>query len=360
MDKWLLDNLVCPRDHGRLDLHANVLTCENGHRYPVVEGIPVMLLDEVEQTLWVGAASLARALTAEEADNVMEPVPYADTLGISPDEYEQLLNLTPHGEVDPVVQMSVARTCGNLYVPLVGKLTQYPIPDLRLPAGQGERFLEVGCNWGRWCVAAARKGYTVVGLDPSLGAVLAARRVCEQLGVSAQFVVGDGRYLPFAPGTFDITFAYVVFHSFSKENARMALSEMARVLTCGGQALVQLPNFFGLRCLYNNARRGFREATEFEVRFWQLGEMRRVFTDLFGNTRLSVDGYFGLGVQETDIALLPPQFRMIVRSSSILRRLSLKLPFMKLFADSIFVHSERRPRPGNHAFSESVNNADNN
>ncbi|MEO7507912.1 MAG: class I SAM-dependent methyltransferase, partial [Pyrinomonadaceae bacterium] len=325
----------------------------------VVDGIPVMLLDEVEQTLWVGTASLARSRTAEGADATAEPVPYADTLGISPVEFEQLLNLSPNGAVDPVVQMSVARTCGNLYVPLVGKLDRYPIPELRLPASQGERFLEVGCNWGRWCVAAARKGYLVVGLDPSLGAVLAARRVCQQLGVSARFVVGDGRYLPFAPGVFDITFAYAVFHSFSKENARMALKEMERVLRSGGRALVQLPNFFGLRCFYNNARRGFREATEFEVRFWRLSEMRKVFANLFGNVRFSVDGYFGLGVQETDIALLPPSFRMIVRSSSILRRLSLKLPFMKMFADSIFVHSERTPRPGNRPFSASQSNGKN-
>ena len=40
----------------------------------------------------------------------------------------------------------------------------------------GSRLLDLGSSWGRWSIAAARKGYSVVGLDPSLGAVLAARR----------------------------------------------------------------------------------------------------------------------------------------------------------------------------------------
>ncbi|MEO7794167.1 MAG: hypothetical protein ABIV06_05280, partial [Thermoanaerobaculia bacterium] len=61
MDPWLLDNLVCPRDHRRLELRGDFLHCGQGHRYPVVDGVPVMLLAEAEATLWVATASLARA-----------------------------------------------------------------------------------------------------------------------------------------------------------------------------------------------------------------------------------------------------------------------------------------------------------
>lgn len=339
MDQWLRDNLVCPRDHGRLTLDGTTLICDEGHRYPVIDGVPVMLIDEVEQTLWVAAATLEKSEL--DPGSTKNGIPFADTLGISPEEYEQLMQMPMEG-VDPVVQMSLGRTCGNLYVPLIGKLKNYPIPNLRLPPSSGERLLDVGCNWGRWCVPAARLGYDVTGLDPSIGAVFAARRVCKDLGVSARFVVGDGRFLPFAPGIFDVTFSYSVLQHFSKENAKLAIKEMARVLKAGGLNLVQLPNFFGIRCLYNNARRGFSEGEAFDVRFWKLREMRRVFNALVGPTRFTVDGYFGLGVQETDGDLLPPKYKAIVRTSGVLRRMSTKLPLLKSVADSIFIHSRRR------------------
>lgn len=44
--------LVCPADHGPLtdDVGASRLVCSVcGRRYPVVDGIPVMLIDEAEE-----------------------------------------------------------------------------------------------------------------------------------------------------------------------------------------------------------------------------------------------------------------------------------------------------------------------
>ncbi|GAA2963701.1 Trm112 family protein [Actinokineospora diospyrosa] len=56
LDQQLLDILACPSDdHAPLrvgtpdDPGADVLTCtECGRRYPVTDGIPVLLLDEAE------------------------------------------------------------------------------------------------------------------------------------------------------------------------------------------------------------------------------------------------------------------------------------------------------------------------
>ena len=39
----------------------------------------------------------------------------------------------------------------------------------------GTRLLDIGCSWGRWSLAAAARGYDAVGIDPSLGAIMAAR-----------------------------------------------------------------------------------------------------------------------------------------------------------------------------------------
>jgi hypothetical protein len=52
LDPELLEILVCPNDRGELDyLEAEqVLVCRScGYRYPIRDGIPVMLIDEAEK-----------------------------------------------------------------------------------------------------------------------------------------------------------------------------------------------------------------------------------------------------------------------------------------------------------------------
>jgi uncharacterized protein YbaR (Trm112 family) len=52
LDAELLEILVCPNDRGDLDyqLDPEVLVCKTcGYRYPVRDGIPVMLIDEAEK-----------------------------------------------------------------------------------------------------------------------------------------------------------------------------------------------------------------------------------------------------------------------------------------------------------------------
>ncbi len=61
IDTWYLENLVCPRDHGGLAFEGAVLRCTAGHRYPVIDGLPVMLLDDVAQTMPLALASMSRA-----------------------------------------------------------------------------------------------------------------------------------------------------------------------------------------------------------------------------------------------------------------------------------------------------------
>ena len=52
LDAELLESLVCPNDRGELDyrLDPEILVCRTcGYRYPVRDGIPVMLIDEAEK-----------------------------------------------------------------------------------------------------------------------------------------------------------------------------------------------------------------------------------------------------------------------------------------------------------------------
>jgi SAM-dependent methyltransferase/uncharacterized protein YbaR (Trm112 family) len=322
VDRALLQLLVCPRDHQVLEQRNQHLLCPSGHRYPIVEGIPILLLSETPQTHVEGTRSLQAGASCESMPARL-PSP-------------------PPGEIDPFVQHIIAATNGLLYIRLVGKLTDYPIPYLRLPPGDGKLFLEIGCNWGRWCVAAARLGYRVVGIDPSLKGIRAARHVAQQLGIEAHYVVGDGRHLPFANDTFHQLFSYSVLQHLSKENTRLTLRESARVLHSAGGFLVQMPNCFGIRCLYHQARRGFHEGRDFDVRYWTPRELAATFQATFGSARVFVDGFFSLNAQISDVHLLPWKYRAVVYASETLRRISNLFSPLTYVADSLYIEGTVR------------------
>jgi SAM-dependent methyltransferase len=300
-------------------------------------------LEEREQTIGIARESLAAAVKWAEGRDPGDRL-FTSTLGISDDERAAVLELAraPRGMIDPVAQFIVGATNGILYRDLIGKLTEYPIPNLRMSPGNGRRLLDVGCNWGRWSVAAARRGYRVVGIDPSLGAVLAARRVACQLGLDAGFVVGDARFLPFAGESFDAAFSYSVIQHFSKDDARLSFGEIGRILKPQGISLVQMPNRFGLRCLYHQARRGFRPTTGFEVRYWSLPELRSSFSSVIGPTELLVDCFFGIGLQPSDAHLMSLARRLVIHTSEFLRGLSESIPSLRYAADSVYASSVKR------------------
>jgi SAM-dependent methyltransferase/uncharacterized protein YbaR (Trm112 family) len=316
----LLPLLACPRDHAALTHDGDTLTCPDGHTYRVFDGIPILLRDDVSHTHWLAERALESARTGQARD---------------------LSAQTPPGAaVDAYVQESIGATGGLMYEPLAQRLQAYPIPRLPLPDGGGRTLLDVGTGWGRWAIAAARAGYRAIGCDPGLDGVLAARRVCRQLGVKAGFVVGDARHLPFRTGALDTAFSYSVIQHFSRPDATAAFTDIGRVLAPGGRSRVQMPNRYGLRCLYVQARRGFRDGDAFEVRYWSPGELQRL-GEAIGPTSLSVDGFFSLNPRMEDLALLPRRFRAVVRVSDALRRLAAAAPRLRQVADSLWVDAVR-------------------
>jgi SAM-dependent methyltransferase len=315
--------LACPRDRGALVAVEDGVRCESGHVYPVVGGIPVLLRDDVpdchpyfEESRLAGAAGRASAVAAT-----------------TPPE---------GGAVDPFVQQEIVKTNGILYRGTEGALARYPIPTFPLAAGQGRRLLDVGCNWGRWCVAASRAGFEATGIDPSLNAVQAAYRVSRQLGQSPEFLVGDGRNLPFPDRTFDVVYSYSVLQHFSKEDARGSIAEAARVVRPGGSVFIQMANLLGVRQIYNQVRDTMRrEANVFRVRRWLPSELVATFGELVGPAHLTADGYFSLNAQASDLDLLAPFPRAVVRASEALKSLSKRVHSVALFADSVFLEARR-------------------
>jgi SAM-dependent methyltransferase len=281
----------------------------------VVSGIPILLRDDVEETHW-------HATQARQAPE--DGYPSAVTNGIS--EY---------------VQEAIAATGGFLYVPLIGKLAEYPIPEIRLPPVDSQKFLDIGCNWGRWTIAAGKAGYRATGIDPSLPAVQAAYDVSAQLGIQADFVVGDARFLPFADQTFSTVFSYSVLQHFSKSDVRRTLNECSRVLGSSGRSLIQMANKLGLRSFFHQAKRRFRAPTLFQVRYWTPQELVQAFAEAIGPSAISVDGFFTLNAQPRDAHLLPARFRAVVALSEGMRALSHRLPPLRNLADSLYVESHK-------------------
>lgn len=319
---WMYDILACPADRACLSRRGDRLYCPRGHEFPIVREVPVLLLERADQT-------------HECAERTLESIQSGSPA--APEE--------PNGDgVDPFVQGEILGTNGLFYAHLQGRLPRYPIPPLRLPPGDGKKLLDLGCNWGRWTFAAAKAGYMAVGIDPSLQAALAGRRVALQLGLDVGFVVGDGRTLPFADRAFDVAFSYSVLQHFAKEDARTTLAEMARVTSSGGKVLVQMPNLLGIRQFYNCTRQALRrERHRFRVRYWLPWELRRTFERLVGPARLSVDGFFSLNPQTSDLDLLTPFGARVVRVSERLRRISQRVPLLGLVADSLYIEAVKCP-----------------
>ena len=343
--KEFLEFLKCPITGSSLSKDKDLLINENGHQYHVVNGIPV-LLSKKKTTLWVAEASF------ESAKNNKLDKYHLDTLGLSREWIVKLKKkikdhkIHNYMEIDPVVSYLIGATSGWMYSHLIGKkLTRIPIPNFRLrPTKNNQILIDIGCSWGRWSIAAALAGYRVIGIDPSLGAVLTASRIAKTFGVDhlIQFVVGDATKLPIKEKSIDVYFSYSVLQHFSKRNFKKAINEASLACKKNSTLMVQMPNALGIRSLYWLLKRGFRAAKEFEVRYYLPHELIKQVEPIFGPVKLSIDGILGLGIQASDYDLMPFYKKLIIRFSETYRYLAKFIDPLKYFADSLYIKSIRK------------------
>ena len=304
-----LQLLACPQDHSRLRADADNLVCEHQHRFNVEGGIPILI-----------------------GNPRREPTP--GNMGPC--------QIDPGASTDPFVNDWLVNTNGNLYWCTRGRLRRYPIPLWPLSNGEGRLLVDVGCSWGRWTIAAARAGFRTIGLDVHIDALAAGTRVSRQMDVGADYVCSCADRLPFQSASIDFVFSYSVLQHLERSIVIRFFEEVSRVLKPKGVCLVQLPNAFGLRNMFQQAKRGFREGRSgtFEMRYWSLKAIRQA-VEMAGlkNMAIRADGFFTQNPQLSDLDLLSLKGKLIVLGSNAGCKIAAMLPAVTRLADSLWVEA---------------------
>ncbi|HET7722172.1 MAG TPA: class I SAM-dependent methyltransferase [Acidimicrobiales bacterium] len=122
------------------------------------------------------------------------------------------------------------------------------------------RVLDVGTGEGQLARVAAGAGARVVGVDPSWGQLVEARR----RGGGPAYVKGEAVALPFPDGAFDAALACLVFEHI--EGVDAAIAEVGRVLRPGGRFL-----FFLNHPLLQVPGSGWIDDHILDEQYWRIG-----------------------------------------------------------------------------------------
>ncbi|MHB8620072.1 MAG: methyltransferase domain-containing protein [Chloroflexota bacterium] len=223
--------MVCPKCAGHLRAEAfetcpsqpiietGLLTCECGEQYPVIKGIPRLLLGNLRQIL-----------LKDYADYFSR---YGDRLHGS--WYQRL----PSGEAEAQVKRETADSFGfewsyfQRMLPVYERNFAWYMEPLGSTNWRGLRVLDAGCGTGRHTYHAAMRGASVVSIDLSRAIDVAARN-CAGLP-NVDFIQGDLCALPLIGG-FDLVYSLGVLHHLpSPEQGFQSISKMLRP---GGRLLI--------------------------------------------------------------------------------------------------------------------------
>jgi len=101
----------------------------------------------------------------------------------------------------------------------------------------GSRVLEVAPGPGFFAIELAKLGdFQITGLDISPTFVDIARGNARNAGVSVDFRLGNASAIPFPDASVDFVYCSAAFKNFTEPVT--ALNEMCRVLSAGGEALI--------------------------------------------------------------------------------------------------------------------------
>ncbi len=102
----------------------------------------------------------------------------------------------------------------------------------------GARVADIGCGEGRFARMLAKRGASVIGIDPTRGLI----RVASRKAGSPRYVLARAEEIPLVSGETDLVVTYVTLVDI--EGYREAIAEMARILRPQGRLVVANLNPF--------------------------------------------------------------------------------------------------------------------
>ena len=249
----LVSLLICPgcrtlRD-GRLDLRTldaegDVLRCECGRRYPIVDGVPIVLADPAGFLRAEAMTIVERDLSPEVAGLLVETTPDEAPYARLLEHLSVYLDAHWGDRADPPVDFALGA--------VIDRLAALP---------KVEHACELGCSAGRLVVELAKRADHVVGLDLQFGTLRRARHLLagEPLAFARRMlgrhyapatitgercdrvtlVCGDALDPPLIPRSFDRVVALNLLDSVS--NPRQLLSVIDGLCDPGGEIILGCP-----------------------------------------------------------------------------------------------------------------------
>lgn len=220
-DRSLPGRYVCPRTLRPLAPEGDALVGEDGERYPLQDGVPVLLAGRPAED-------------REATERLRRLVAAAPDLGW-------------RAAVD-------AEWPDQRYVSDEGRARYVDL----LPLDPRAAVLEVGCSLGQGTVALARRAGSVDAIDVVPGQAAFTAERCRQEGLTnvAACAAGDDCRLPFPARRFDVAVLNLVlewcgmrFDGAAADAQRRLLTEVARTLRPGGFVFVATKNRYGVQYL---------------------------------------------------------------------------------------------------------------
>lgn len=102
------------------------------------------------------------------------------------------------------------------------------------------RLLDAGCGSGKYSIPLHMRGFDVIGVDVSPGALKMAAKGSVFRKLDIKFLLADVCHLPFPDASFDIIWCYGVLQHLLSEERELAISEFRRLLRCGGKLFLEV------------------------------------------------------------------------------------------------------------------------
>ena len=253
------------------------------------------------------------------------------------------------GKIPWTVQQQIAATNGVHFLDTIGKLQEYPIPEMPIgPGAPDSLLLDIGNGWGRWLVAAANKNYIPVGIDIRHEFAVTARQTLQANGQNGYTIVADLQHLPFANDVFNVVWSFSVIQHTHFDRMMNCIKDIERILTENGFCFLEFPNKKGIRNRIGPAAGKNNAAfNSWDVRYYSPDQYRIFFEQYFDNFSYVNHSVLGIGILPGDLAYARGmKNKAIIAASRALSKIADVIKPMKAVSDSIYVKSTKRETQG--------------